>query len=236
MKKTILILGASGGIGKDLTKFLASENLNLALHYFKNKPTQIPESATVFQADLTNEIEIEGLISAVIETYESIDYIIHSAGISKNDISWKANTENWNATIALNLTAPFLVSKYALPFMRQNNFGRIIFISSVVAQMGMAGTSAYAASKAGLFGLTKTLAKETANKNITVNAIALGYFNAGMIEDVPDHLRNEIIESIPVKRLGETEELHHLIQYIINDKAGYFTGQTVNLNGGLINS
>lgn len=231
--KTILIIGSSGGLGTELTSFFAKEDVNLALHYYTNKPNNIPASAELFQADIRKEHEVENMIKEVVAQFGSIDVVINNAGISKSEISWKANKESWDDTIAINLTGPFLVTKHALPFMRDNKFGRIIFMSSIVAQTGFAGASAYGASKAGLIGLTKSLSKELANKNITVNAIALGYFNAGMINDVPDEMQQDLIQKIPVSSLGKPEQLAEMMKYIISDKAAYLTGQTLNLNGGL---
>ena len=117
--------------------------------------------------------------------------------------------------------------------MRTAGFGRILFMSSIVAQTGFVGTAAYAASKAGLLGLTKTLAKELANKNVTVNAIALGYFNAGMIQDVPEDMQTQLKANIPVGELGDPLQLATFIEYLVSEKSAYITGQTLNLNGGL---
>lgn len=231
--KTILIIGSSGGLGTELTEFFGKEKFNLALHYFSNTPKNVPDGAELFQADIRNENEIENLIKEVVVKFGSIDIIINNAGISKSEISWKANKENWEDTIAINLTGPFLVTKHALPFMRESKFGRIIFMSSIVAQTGFAGASAYGASKAGLIGLTKSLSKEVSNKNITVNAIALGYFNAGIINDVPSEMQEDLISKIPVNALGKPEQLAELMKYLISDEAAYLTGQTLNLNGGL---
>ena len=132
------------------------------------------------------------MIQDVISDFGKIDAVINNAGISNNGMSWKTSGENWNNSIAVNLTGPFYISKHVIPHMRNNNSGRIIFMSSIVAETGFIGTAAYAASKAGLLGLTKTLSKELANKNITVNAIALGYFNTGMINDVSLELQGEL--------------------------------------------
>jgi 3-oxoacyl-[acyl-carrier protein] reductase len=231
--RTVLIIGSSGGLGTELTAFFGKQNVNLALHYFNNTPKKIPENADVFQADIRKENQVENMIKEVVARFGSIDVVINNAGISKSEISWKANMDSWEDTIAINLTGPFLVTKYALPFMRENKFGRIIFMSSIVAQTGFVGASAYGASKAGLLGLTKSLSKELGNKNITVNSIALGYFNTGMISDVPEELQKTLISNIPVNELGSPEQLAELINYLISDKAGYLTGQTLNLNGGL---
>jgi 3-oxoacyl-[acyl-carrier protein] reductase len=231
--KTILIMGASGGLGTELTKYFSSKEYNLALHYFSNEPKSIPDNASAFQADIRKESDIKALIDGVLSKFGTIDVILNNAGISKSEMSWKAEKDNWEDTMAINLTGPFLVTKHALPHMREQKFGRIIFMSSIVAQTGFVGASAYAASKAGLIGLTKSLSKELANKNITVNSIALGYFNAGMINDVPQEMQDQLVATIPVNSLGDPEQLAELMNYLISEKAAYLTGQTLNLNGGL---
>jgi NAD(P)-dependent dehydrogenase (short-subunit alcohol dehydrogenase family) len=202
--------------------------------YNTNKPL-IPEGNDVMhiQADLRDAIQIQSAIHAVLEKWNKVDVLINNAGISQSDMSWKTSVNDWNETIQVNLTAPFVLSKLLLPIMKQNGFGRIINISSVVAQTGVIGTSSYTASKAGLLGLTKTLSKEVAKHNITVNALALGYFNRGMIKDVPDEFREEIIESIPKNELGKPRIIAETIHFLMSNDANYLTGQTINLNGGL---
>ena len=148
-------------------------------------------------------------------------------------MSWKTDAASWRETLAINLDAPFFMSKHVIPTFRQQNSGRIINISSIVAQTGFIGTSAYAASKAGLIGLTKTLSKELSNFGVTVNALALGYFNVGMIDDVPKELQEEIISSIPLQKLGDPSSVFQTINWLISEEGGYVTGQTINLNGGL---
>jgi 3-oxoacyl-[acyl-carrier protein] reductase len=231
--RTILIMGSSGGLGTVLTEFFGKQDVNLALHYFENEPTLIPSNAQIFQGDIRKEADIKALIASVVAAFGTVDIVLNNAGISKSEISWKAEQTNWEDTLAINLTGPFLVAKHALKHMRENKFGRIIFMSSIVAQTGFIGASAYGASKAGLIGLTKSIAKEVANKGITVNSIALGYFNAGMINDVPIEMQQKLINDIPVRDLGNPEQLAELMNYLISEKASYLTGQTLNLNGGL---
>jgi len=233
-KKIVLITGASGGLGSELSKFFSEKEYQLVLMYNTNKPL-IPEGNDVMhiQADLRDAIQIQSAIHAVLEKWNKVDVLINNAGISQSDMSWKTSVNDWNETIQVNLTAPFVLSKLLLPIMKQNGFGRIINISSVVAQTGVIGTSSYTASKAGLLGLTKTLSKEVAKHNITVNALALGYFNRGMIKDVPDEFREEIIESIPKNELGKPRIIAETIHFLMSNDANYLTGQTINLNGGL---
>lgn len=232
-KKTILIIGSSGGLGSSILKSFDETKYNLALHYYSNPfPIQSKDFRT-YKADITQENEVEKLIQDVVDDFGSLDIVLNTAGITISEMSWKADLSNWDKTIAINLTGPFLVTKHALPHMRKNGFGRLIFMSSIVAQTGFIGASAYAASKAGLFGLTKTISKEVANKGITANSIALGYFNTGMIDDVPLVMQDQLKDAIPVSALGKPEELAELIKYIISENSSYLTGQTINLNGGL---
>lgn len=234
MKKTLLLIGSSGGLGTELSKLIMEKDYNIALHYFTNKPNiEETDNLKLFKANITEEMEVQNLISSVNESFGKIDIVINNAGVSISEISWKSNLSNWDKSVAINLTGPFLVSKHVVPLMRRAEWGRIIFISSVVAQTGFFGTTAYAASKAGLLGLTKSLAKELAPKGITVNTIALGYFNKGMINDVPELMKDVIIDSIPKKRLGDATEIMETINYILSENSDYLTGQTINLNGGL---
>lgn len=233
MSKTILLIGSSGGLGSVISNWFAEKGFNLALHYYKNEPTLKTGNFKKYQADITDEKQVEKLIKEVIADFGKIDVVINNAGISKSEMSWKTSAENWNQSLAVNLSGPFFVAKHIIPHMRANNFGRIIFMSSVVAQTGFIGTASYAASKAGLLGLTKTLAKETASKNITVNTIAPGYFSTGMIKDVTDDLQEELKKMIPVGKLGNPSEIAALIEYIISENSSYLTGQVIGLNGGL---
>ena len=230
----ILILGASGGLGKALTSYFLSDNFKLALQYNSTKISQVEsEDLAIYKADIRKEEEVINLISEVKSKFGRIDGVVNAAGISLNGMSWKMSLENWQETLDVNLTAPFLITKHVLPHMREQNFGRIIYISSIVAQTGVVGAGAYAASKAGLSGLAKTVSKEVAKKNVTANAIALGYFDAGMINGVPTEMKDEIINNIPFNRLGNPKELYKLITFILSDESSYFTGQTIALNGGL---
>lgn len=235
-KKIFLITGASGGLGTSISNYLHAQGHSLILIYNSNIP-QLKESENVFhfKCDFTQSKEVEHLVDRIANKFDKIDVLINNAGISKSEISWKHSLDNWNETLAVNLTAPFLLSKGVLPLMRKNKFGRIINITSIVAQTGVVGTSSYAASKAGLIGLTKTLSKEVAKDSITVNSLALGYFNKGMINDVPEDLKNQIKSNIPKGKLGDPKVICETISFLTSKNSGYITGQTINLNGGLFN-
>jgi len=230
----ILITGASGGFGSKLSKYFAEKNHKLVLQSF-SREVSIKEDANVFSfsCDLTNETDVELFMEKALSKFGKIDVVIHCAGISKNAISWKTSLKNWNETLAVNLTAPFLINKLLLPQMKKNKFGRIIHLSSVVSQTGFPGTVAYAASKAGLSGLTKTISKEVGANGITVNNLALGYFNIGMIEQVPQDQVDAILSGIPQQKLGDPIAVCELVQYLISDAGSYITGQTIPVNGGM---
>jgi 3-oxoacyl-[acyl-carrier protein] reductase len=240
--KNALLIGASGGLGKYISSGLAAKGINLALHYNDNpeklddaikdiEPSGIRYKA--YKADITSDNEVKNMIANVKEDFGTIDLLINNAGISINAMSWKLTAEDWNRVISVNLTGPFLCTKYVLPVMKENKYGRIVYMSSVVPQIGVAGTAAYAASKAGLGGLCKTISKEVIKNNITANMISLGYFDAGLLYQIPEEIRNQIKETIPMKEFGHPMEIVDCISYLSSENSRYITGQTINLNGGL---
>jgi len=241
-ERNVLLIGASGGLGKHLTKGLAEAGYNLALHYNDNvdKLNQTLEEIkklnikhNIYKADITREQEIEKMIAEVKDEFGRIDILINNAGVSINAMSWKMKADDWNKVLSVNLTGPFLCTKHALPLMKENNWGRIIYMSSVVAQIGVPGTSAYAATKAGLLGLCKTISKEIIKNSITANVVSLGYFDAGLLYEIPEDIRGQIKESIPKKEFGNPSEVVECILYLCSDNSSYITGQAINLNGGL---
>lgn len=232
-KKVILITGATGGLGSAMVKHFEKQDVRLALHTFQQEPFEVACEHAWFKADLRDENQVKNLLASILANFGRVDVLINNAGISKNGMSWKLSPADFNEVIAVNLTAPFLLCQGVIPGMRTNNFGRIITISSVVAQTGVPGTVAYAASKAGVLGMTKTIAKELANGAITCNALALGYFDQGMISEVSEEMQQQIISQIPKNRLGGVETVLTTIDWLLKDESDYVTGQTISLNGGL---
>lgn len=232
-KKVIFITGATGGLGSAMVKHFEKQDVRLALHTFQQEPFDVECEHAWFKADLRDENQVAGLISTVLANFGRVDVLINNAGISRNGMSWKLSPLAFNEVIAVNLTAPFLLSHGLIPSMRTHNYGRIINISSVVAQTGVPGTVAYAASKAGILGMTKTIAKELASQPITCNALALGYFDQGMISEVSEELQQQIIAQIPKSKLGGVETILSTIDWLLQDSCDYVTGQTISLNGGL---
>ena len=234
-RKVIVITGATGGLGSEMVKHFEQQNVRLALHTFQQVPFDVACEHAWLKADLRDPQQIDTLIAAILANFGRIDVLINNAGISKNGMSWKLSDADFNEVVAVNLTAPFKLIKGFLPKMRDQKSGRIISISSVVAQTGVVGTAAYAASKAGLIGLTKTVSKETATNGITVNCLALGYFNVGMIDEVAPEMQTQIIQAIPQQQLGSVATILATIDWLISKEADYITGQTISLNGGLFN-
>lgn len=224
-----IITGASRGIGNFLLKSLIEKGEEVIGIY----NSTMPETGTehYYHADLTNGEAVNAFIKNYEPRLKNIS-LINAAGISYNSFAHKADMDNWRQVIDVNFVAAFNMIRLLLPFMRNDNYGRIINFSSVVAQQGVLGTSAYAASKSALWGLCKSLAAENASKNITANNINLGYFNIGMIEQVPENMLQTIIEKIPAKRLGEPAEILSTVQYIVNTP--YLNGTCIDLNGGLL--
>lgn len=233
MEQVILITGATGGLGKEMAAHFAAKGAKLALHTFREETFDVPSEHIWFQADLRDAAAIPQLVKDVLDHFGRIDVLINNAGISRNGLSWKLGATDWDDVLAINLSAPFHLIKAVLPGMREQKHGRIVSISSVVAQTGVAGTAAYAASKAGLLGLTKTVAKETATSGITVNALALGYFDTGMITEVAPDLQEQIRLQIPKQRLGSVDTILSTLDWLLQPAADYVTGQTISLNGGL---
>lgn len=229
----ILITGATGGLGRAMVKHFETKGYRLALHTWQEETYEVSGDHAWFRADLRDVNAISTLVKAVTDHFGKIDILINNAGISRNGMTWKLDANDWNDVMAVNLSAPFHLMQGVLPGMREQGFGRIISISSVVAQTGVAGTAAYAASKAGLLGLTKTVAKETATSGITVNALALGYFDQGMIREVSPEQQEQLRNQIPKQRLGGTETILSAIDWLLEPAADYVTGQTISLNGGL---
>jgi len=233
--KTVLITGASGGIGMRITPSLLSAGYDLVLHGHRNMEALIsmkaqhPERIRIVSADIATE---EGL-GQVVEAASGCDAVLHCAGIPSAGISWKVSAEEFRNVNAVNYEAPFFISQGIIPSMRSKGWGRIIFFSSIVAQTGIPGTSAYSASKSALFGLTRTMASELAANHITVNCIAPGYMDEGMIREIPEAMRAEIIAKTPIAKLSDTDGIVKMVELLLANEANSITGQVLSVNGGL---
>lgn len=240
--KVCIVTGSSRGIGKGIATALAEEGAKVVINYksqgdaAKKTADEITEKfhtdLEIVKADVSNEEDVVAMVKKTKERFGTIDILVNNAGVFKDSTIWNMDKNFWDDVISTNLTGVFLCTKHAIPLMREKNWGRIINISSVVGQIGTFGASNYAASKAGVFGFTKAVAKEVARRNITVNCIALGYVETGMNLRLPEELRQEILQQIPMKRFGKVEEVAGSVVFLCSEEAAYITGQVIHLNGG----
>lgn len=224
----ILITGASRGIGLFLMRRMISDGHEVCGTYNTTKPEERFKT-NLTQVDVTYQDQVSNWVNAVIKPDDQV-VVINSAGNNYNAVAHKASIERWKHVLEVNLIGTFRVINAVLPFMREKSFGRIINFSSIVAQKGIPGTSAYAASKAALWGMTKSIAAENAAKGITINNLDLGYFDIGMIKDVPEEMLSVIKKSIPKQKLGNPENIINAVNFIIN--SDYLTGTSIDINGG----
>ena len=228
----VIITGASKNIGKFLFNRFKQEGVSVVGTYNSTFGGTEDNMDNYYQVDISNYEEVRQFISRIQNKLEKI-ILINCAGISYNSFAHKADINKWNDVIDVNLKGTFYLIHELLPVMREQGFGRIINFSSVVAKLPTPGISAYAASKAGIIGLTKSLAVENGSKGITVNAINLGYVSMGMgVNDVPTAYQEKIKMQIPSNRFCEAEEIYSTIQYLINTE--YVNGAAIDINGGLI--
>jgi 3-oxoacyl-[acyl-carrier protein] reductase len=240
--KVAVITGVSGGLAHEVVLAMLraqyhvaaiNRNTDFDFSIFQNEAIKNGVQFKVYTADISSEESIANATQQLLNDFNRIDSIVHLAGISYSGMSWKQSAENWNEVLAINLTGPMLVSKHLIPQMKKQKEGCIIYFSSIVAHRAIAGTSAYAASKAGIEGLTRTQAIELGNANIKVNCIAPGYFDAGMIREVNDDLRNDLIQSTPLKSLGNPKSIAETVLYLCGPGGEFTTGQVLHINGGL---
>lgn len=226
----ILITGASRGIGLFLLKQFKAKGFKVFGTFSRTSPEEeLKENFT--KVDVSNTEEVHKWVNLVANEEDEI-VLINCAGINYNSTARRADVDDWMHVIDVNLGGTFRAINAVLPLMYKKGFGRIINFSSIVAQRGIPGTSAYAASKSALWGMSKAVAVENAKKNITVNTINLGYVNAGMtLNDVPEKLREEMLQQIPAGKLGDLEEVLKTVEYLIETE--YITGTSIDLNGGL---
>jgi NAD(P)-dependent dehydrogenase (short-subunit alcohol dehydrogenase family) len=226
----IIITGITGGIGNYLFNMFFNMGEKVIGTYHITKP-EGKQYINCFQLDITDNDKVETFIREITPELKNVT-LINCAGISYNSFAHKSDLEEWTKVIDVNLTGTFYMIRSILPAMREQQFGRIINLSSIVAQTGVMGTSAYAASKAGLNGMIKSIALENAQKSITINNINLGYFKVGMINTVPAEMQEKIKSKIAVHEFGDPENLLKTIQFI--RETPYLTGSFIDLNGGLV--
>lgn len=240
--KVSLVTGASQGIGESIALELAQAGAEVVLlDIQKDKMEQVTDrihqaggKASAYEVDVSQFDNVAEIIDTVIKNHGKVDHLINNAGITRDNLLMRMKEEEWDAVIAVNLKGIFNLSKAVIRPMMSNRYGRIVNISSVVGMMGNAGQTNYSASKAGLVGFTKSLAREVASRGVTVNAVAPGYIATAMTESLPDAVKESFMNVIPLKRFGTAEDVAQAVTFLCSDKAGYITGQVIQVNGGLL--
>jgi 3-oxoacyl-[acyl-carrier protein] reductase len=235
--KTALVTGASRGIGLACARALAESGARVVLAArdrarLEEASAQIPNSTWV-ELDLSSPDSIKAAFAQAVTGAGRIDILVNNAAITKDGLALRMKKDDWDAVLATNLTGAFLAIQQVLQGMMKERWGRIINISSIVGETGNPGQANYVASKAGLVGLTKSLAQEMASRNITVNAIAPGFIETDMTAKLSDDLKSTMLAHIPLKRFGKAEDVAAAVRFLASDEAGYITGHVLDVNGGM---
>ncbi len=235
--KKILITGASGGIGNALVKkFNSLSGKVLAtgtkIEKLNSLKKQFPE-VEILKFDLSEHSNIEEFIDDVSSKLSGLDIVINNAGINMDNLSLRMKDEEWKKVIDINLTSTYYLCKSSIKKMLKNKYGRIINITSIVGHTGNIGQSNYAASKAGIIGMSKSLAIEYAKKNITINCVSPGFIQTDMTEKISENVKNVLTSKIPMSKLGTGEDVANTVAFLSSDAASYITGETIHVNGGM---
>ena len=238
-----LVTGATRGIGKEIALELAQNGFDIAVNYrsmqdgMEEVKKEIEEKGArceFVKADVANFEECESMIKETIEKYGKIDVLVNNAGITKDGLIMRMKKEDFEAVIDINLVGTFNVTRNVIPYMIKQKSGRIINVSSVVGVAGNAGQTNYSASKAGIIGFTKSLAKEVASRNILVNAIAPGFIDTDMTKVLSDNVKEGINAQIPLRRMGNPKEVAKVVKFLASEDSSYITGQVINIDGGMV--
>jgi 3-oxoacyl-[acyl-carrier protein] reductase len=236
--KTALVTGATGGIGAAIAEALHAQGATVALsgtrqNVLDELKTKLKDRVNTIACDLTKPDEVEKLVPEAEKQMGSLDILVSNAGITRDMLALRMKDEDWATVLDVNLTAAFRLARAALRGMMKRRFGRIIGITSVVGVSGNAGQANYAASKAGMIGMTKALAREVASRSITVNCVAPGFIETAMTASLNDKQREAIVTTVPLGRLGSPAEIAAAVVYLASAEAAYVTGQTLHVNGGM---
>ena len=243
MEKVALITGATRGIGREIALTLAESGYDIALNYrkenddllnIKQEIENLGRKCLAVKADVSIFEECENLVTETINQFGKIDVLVNNAGITKDMLLMRMKKEDFKEVIDVNLVGTFNVTKNVINYMMKARNGKIINLSSVVGISGNAGQTNYSASKAGIIGFTKSLAKEVASRNINLNAVAPGLIQTSMTDVLKEEVKQEIAKNIPLKRMGEARDVANLVKFLASDESSYITGQVINVDGGML--
>ena len=240
--KVALVTGGSRGIGKAAALELGRHGARVAVNYLSNTAAAdkvvaalqaMGAEAFAIQADVGDGLQVEGLFKQVLDTWGRLDILVNNAGQTRDGLVMRMQEDDWDFVIRTNLKSAFLCTRAAIRPMIRQRWGRIINMSSIIGVRGNGGQSNYAAAKAGLIGLTKSVAKEVATRNITCNALAPGWIETDMVAHVPEELRNRALAQIPAGRMGTAEDVAGTVAFLASEAASYITGQVIGIDGGM---
>ncbi len=235
--KKILVTGASGGIGREIVKkFISLEGKVLATGTNTERLDTLKKefpNISIIKFDISKHSQIEEFLDKVTAELNGLDVLINNAGTNMDNLSLRMKDHEWSKVIDTNLTSTFLLSKYAIKKMLKNKYGRVVNITSIVGHTGNLGQSNYAASKAGIIGMTKSLAIEYAKKNITLNCVSPGFIQSRMTENIAESVKATLTSRIPMSKLGNGEDVANSVAFLSSEQASYITGETIHVNGGM---
>jgi 3-oxoacyl-[acyl-carrier protein] reductase len=239
--RVALVTGASRGIGRAVALTLCRSGFDIVVASPEiEKNEEVAEEiracsgeAMTVNLDVTSPESVKAAFSRVMQDKTRIDVLVNNAGVTRDGLAVRMKPQDWDLVLKINLSGAFLCSQQVLPGMMKNRWGRIVNISSVVGQAGSAGQANYAASKAGLIGMTKSLAQEMGSRNITVNAIAPGYIDTDMTRALPEELKQKMLATVPLARMGKPEDIASAVKFLASEDASYITGHVLAVNGGM---
>jgi 3-oxoacyl-[acyl-carrier protein] reductase len=243
-EQVALVTGASRGIGAVIAQRLAMDGAGVAVNYQSSEAaasrvarliTEAGGDAEVMGGDVSREEDADALVKRVIERWGRIDILVNNAGITRDRLLLRMSSNDWDRVLEVNLRGAFLCTKYVMPHLIRHRRGRVVNISSVVGLNGNPGQVNYAASKAGLIGFTKAVAREVASRNITVNALAPGFIDTGgMVDQMTEEARKSVLGRIPMERFGSADDVAEAVSFLCGPGAGYITGQVITIDGGMV--
>ena len=242
-RKVVFVTGGSRGIGKAIALKYAQNGYNVVINYVSDKTnveelqkefTKLNVECLIEKADVSKSEEVEKIVKKAIEKFNKIDVLVNNAGITRDGLLMRMKEEDFDKVIEINLKGTFLITKSVIPYMLKKRDGKIINLASVVGVTGNAGQCNYSASKAGIIGFTKSIAKELASRNIRADAIAPGFIDTDMTSILSDEVKDSINVQIPMKRMGTTQEIANVAYFLGCEESSYITGQVINIDGGMV--